>query len=367
METTTALTGTKLTTGTSQTQSGKEKMVSIIIPVYNVSKYLPECLESIFSQTYTNWEAICVNDGSTDNSLEILKEYAARDKRIKIIDGPNAGISCARNTAMLHASGEYVMYVDSDDFIHPQTLEIAFALMERDDSDIVSWYRSKYFTSSGRPKNWDRRWDIQSIRSLVTDDVVSKVTELNNPFIHMPIKHFYIWRYLFKIELVRDIDFIPHLKYEDFPWCCEVMLRKPRTTITNLRLYYYRRNPTSTTRRLKGKTMEKMEHWLKGFDRVYSLYSRKADSHQMEQWTKNCMWPVVKYHFIKPLRHMTAEERETAWTRLKEMELAGMFDKCKGLRSRLIKRKLMAFLHMPLAEIKARRTMLRRKSSQAFR
>ena len=113
--------------------------ISIIIPVYKVEKYLRRCLDSVLNQTFTDWEAICVNDCSPDNSGAILNEYAARDKRIKVINHKeNSGLSASRNTAIEHATGDYVMYLDSDDFIHPQTMEIAYYLAQRDDSDIVS-------------------------------------------------------------------------------------------------------------------------------------------------------------------------------------------------------------------------------------
>ena len=86
--------------------------VSIIVPVYNVEKYLSKCLESLINQTLKDIEIICVNDGSTDNSLSILKEYANKDSRIKIIDKQNEGVSVARNTGIEVATGEYLMFVD---------------------------------------------------------------------------------------------------------------------------------------------------------------------------------------------------------------------------------------------------------------
>ena len=91
--------------------------VSIIVPVYNVEKYLKRCLDSITNQTLKELEIICINDGSTDNSLKILKQYAHKDKRISIINKQNEGLSVARNTGMEAASGEYIGFVDSDDWI----------------------------------------------------------------------------------------------------------------------------------------------------------------------------------------------------------------------------------------------------------
>lgn len=91
--------------------------ISVVIPIYNVAEYLPKCLNSILMQTYGNWEIIAVNDGSTDNCLEILQDYAKRDKRIKVIDQKNQGVSAARNTGLDAATGDYVSMPDPDDFL----------------------------------------------------------------------------------------------------------------------------------------------------------------------------------------------------------------------------------------------------------
>ena len=90
---------------------------SIIIPVYNVEKYLVECLESIVNQSFKDFEVICVNDGSTDNSLEILQKYAENDERFKVLNQENQGQGIARNNALNIANGEYILFVDPDDFI----------------------------------------------------------------------------------------------------------------------------------------------------------------------------------------------------------------------------------------------------------
>lgn len=97
--------------------------ISVIIPVYNTAKYLAECLDSVLAQTFTDFEVICIDDGSGDNSAEILKEYAARDKRIKIISQKNSGVVAARNTAIAHAKGKFIYPLDSDDIITQTCLE----------------------------------------------------------------------------------------------------------------------------------------------------------------------------------------------------------------------------------------------------
>lgn len=111
-------------------------LISVIVPIYNVEKYLPKCIESILKQTYTNIEIILVNDGSPDNSIDICMNYADRDTRIKIVEKKNGGLSDARNAGLKVATGEYVIFVDSDDFIDKNLIYDAYIKITESDSDI---------------------------------------------------------------------------------------------------------------------------------------------------------------------------------------------------------------------------------------
>ena len=127
-------------------------MISIIVPIYNVAPYLPKCLDSLINQTYRDIEIICVNDGSTDASLNILQEYAGKDKRIKIISRENRGISCSRNEALDIVHGEWTMFVDSDDWIDLNTCESALNLAIQHQSDVVMWAYMREFRNQSLPK-----------------------------------------------------------------------------------------------------------------------------------------------------------------------------------------------------------------------
>lgn len=127
-------------------------MISIIVPVYNVASYLPQCLDSLVNQTYRDIEIICVNDGSTDSSLAILQKYAKTDKRIKIISRENRGISCSRNEALDMAQGEWTMFVDSDDWIDLNTCESALNLALEHQADVVMWAYVREFKKQSLPK-----------------------------------------------------------------------------------------------------------------------------------------------------------------------------------------------------------------------
>ena len=115
----------------------QEKIVSIIIPVYNAEKCLGYCLNSIASQTYRNLEIILVNDGSTDDSLKICNNYAFLDSRIRVIDIPNAGVSNARNVGLKAATGEYIEFADADDVLNPKMVETLVDKMDTYQSDLV--------------------------------------------------------------------------------------------------------------------------------------------------------------------------------------------------------------------------------------
>ncbi|MDR1925004.1 MAG: glycosyltransferase, partial [Planctomycetaceae bacterium] len=113
--------------------------VTVIIPVYNTELYLRECLESVVNQTFVELQVICVNDGSTDGSFLILQEYASRDDRFLLINLPNGGVSIARNTACEYARGEYILFIDSDDFIDLDAVRQLYARAKETGADVVQF------------------------------------------------------------------------------------------------------------------------------------------------------------------------------------------------------------------------------------
>ncbi|PWM45001.1 MAG: glycosyltransferase family 2 protein [Clostridia bacterium] len=131
---------------------GETPKVSIIVPIYNVEQYLRQCLDSLVNQTYKNIEIICVDDGSTDNSGEILNQYAEYDARISVFHVENAGVSSARSKALSYASGKYIMYVDGDDWIDVCTCEKAIFKAEEHAADLVMWPYIREFPNHSAPK-----------------------------------------------------------------------------------------------------------------------------------------------------------------------------------------------------------------------
>lgn len=127
--------------------------VSVIIPVYNTEKYLRECLDSVVNQTLKDIEIICVDDGSTDGSVVILEEYRTKDSRITVISQANGGLSSARNSGMNRAHGEYIAFVDSDDYLELNALEKASQIAIAEDLNIIQLERELFFDSEKLAKN----------------------------------------------------------------------------------------------------------------------------------------------------------------------------------------------------------------------
>lgn len=141
-------------------------LVSVIIPVYMAERFLHRCIESVIHQTYTNWEMILVDDGSPDTSGDICDEYVRKDKRIKVIHQENQGVSAARNKGLDMAQGEWIYFLDSDDYISPKSFELLMSVQKENDYDIVA---SGYCNVQGKrcivkSKNWKKLTDFEIIR-----------------------------------------------------------------------------------------------------------------------------------------------------------------------------------------------------------
>lgn len=279
--------------------------VDIIIPVYNTEPFLRRCLNSIRKQTCKLWRAICIDDGSTDGSPAILDEYAAKDSRFVVVHQANGGLSNARNAGLAIANAEYVMFVDSDDFIHPQTLDISLRLIERDGTDLVSWYKDvlyyniqlrlmhklKKSTVNTIPWRMRFRYNMLMIRSVVTDDALKHASDWRHPELKFPIKHCYVWRHLIRRSLIKNLKFIDGLKYEDIPWWSELLLKPVRATITHLPLYYYYNNNSSISQATDG--VPRLAAQLTGLWHAYKLYEKNGDAERMQLWSQNIKWAIL--------------------------------------------------------------------------
>lgn len=221
--------------------------VSIVVPVYNVEEYLRVCLESLIGQTLKDIEIICVNDGSTDNSLSILKEYADKDSRIVIIDQANQGQSVARNNALKIAKGEYIGFVDSDDWVDLNFFEKLYNEAVKNDCDIAAG-------GIARNKN-DGELDFVDI-SFKNSKIYTKTPDKYK--ITKVAKTAYVWNKIYKKELLDKLklDFEPDRYYEDMMFSHRVLHKSGRLVTVPGVYYHYRFNPSSTVNTVSQKKKE---------------------------------------------------------------------------------------------------------------
>lgn len=218
--------------------------LTIIIPVYNVENYLTECLNSIINQTLNDIEIICVNDGSTDNSPNILKEYSKKDKRIKIITKKNGGQATARNLGIKEAQGEYIAFVDADDFIEPTMFEKLYTKAKNNNLDIAMCKIATYNNQTKEIKNNVWYYMLGVFRDFEKDIFNHKDTmEFTCNIAVTPYNKIY------KTTLLKEnnILFPEGLIFEDEKFFFDVYLRAKRISIVDEFLYYYRVNRKGST------------------------------------------------------------------------------------------------------------------------
>lgn len=226
------------------------KTISIIIPIYNVEAYLPECVESIINQTYQDLEIILVNDGSTDRSSQICEDYATRDSRVKVIHKENEGSAAARNAGLHIATGDLIGFVDSDDIIAVDFYKKLFKAIEQDNADIAecgftSFKNSTEINHSVRkrePKGEPIFYGTVDALKLIMEGPLSVV----------------VWNKIYRREVVKDLLF-PAGKYiDDEYWTYKVLGNSLKIVKTSEILYYYRQQHNSlmgssySIRRLDG-------------------------------------------------------------------------------------------------------------------
>ncbi|MCL1948037.1 MAG: glycosyltransferase, partial [Chitinivibrionia bacterium] len=233
------------------------RLISVILPVYNVEEYLRQCLDSIVNQTYKNIEIICVNDASTDNSLSILNEYAQIDKRIIVIDKKvNEGVEQARKTALEHSKGKYIIMVDSDDWLELNMLEIMYKNAFAQNCDMVSCgYFQEYCgtTKSIKAPNFPQNkiGRIMAICFGELDDIETgtRIKEFKPPYIA-------VWNKLIKREIYEKVVFSKYGYSGDDFVSCQTSYYSEKICSVSQNLYHYRIRENSITTSL-GHGVEK--------------------------------------------------------------------------------------------------------------
>ncbi len=224
----------------------ENKKITVIVPIYNVEKYLHRSIGSIINQTYHNMEIILVNDGSTDRSGEICDEYASKDGRIKVIHKPNGGQASARNLAINEATGDWFAFLDSDDWIEPDMYETLYRIAVENNADIATCKISKEYEGK---MNIEQNNDTGSI-------VVFTPQEAIMDLLHQTKIRFEVWNKLWKREVVSNTRFIDNQLCEEVHFDREVILRANRIVYIDKTMHHYMvGRPGSTMSSFKIKKM----------------------------------------------------------------------------------------------------------------
>lgn len=232
----------------------KNPKISIIVPVYNAEKYIDRCIESIINQSFDSIEIIAINDGSTDESLNILKKYEKNDRRIKVIAQTNSGVSSCRNKGIEQAKGEYIAFVDSDDWIDINMIEIMYKKAISNNSDIIMCSYMREFKDKSKEKKINLPQEVIYENENIKNELHRKLfgptdEELNNPEGLDALGT--VWGKLYKSSLIKEnkIEFVD-LKIigsnEDSLFNINLFKYTKRITFINQPLYHYWRDNTES-------------------------------------------------------------------------------------------------------------------------
>ncbi len=230
----------------------KNPLISVVIPVYNVEKYLCRSIDSVVQQTYKNLEIILVDDGSTDGCPEICDEYAKKDNRIKVIHKENGGLSDARNAGIREVHGSYVGFVDSDDWIALNMYENLLDLIEKAHADIAV---------CGVVRVEEEKEIMQPNKRII---VLNQKEYIERYFkINSQVTEYYAWNKLYKVSLLSEDQYPKGLTAEDVFGTYKAILKADKIVLTNQMYYYYYYNANSITGHFSNKVFDQIEVWDK--------------------------------------------------------------------------------------------------------
>ncbi len=275
--------------------------ISVIVPVYNVAEFLPKCLDSLIQQSYKDIKIICVNDGSTDNSLDILKEYEKKDKRIDVIDKKNGGLSSARNAGLKKCDTKYVMFCDSDDYLSQRMCEKMHDTVEKDESDLAVCIQNVVYLTHDEMKESDRNYYRLEYtgRQYIHDELILKtdVSVLNK---------------IFRMDVIKDNDikFPEGLNNEDFYFYNAYMSVSSTISYINQRLYnYMRREGSIMSENFEAEKLS-MDHLLVA-EELFKYYKKNGflDGH------RNLFWKQWILSFWFSVEHSSSSHKKEIFAR----------------------------------------------------
>ena len=271
-------------------------LISIIVPVYKVEAYLDRCVQSIVDQTYRNLEIILVDDGSPDNCPAMCDAWAAKDSRIRVIHKENGGLSDARNAGMAMATGEFVGFVDSDDYIAPEMYQLLYDRIRRDGSDIAACGVEMVFEDGSPARPLTKTGSCVLSRKEAMEAVVSE-SWLKQP----------VWYKLYKTELVRDILFPVGKYHEDVFWTWQAVARAEKVSIFDTPCYFYvQRGGSIMAERYSLRRLDALEAKVKRLEYMEREFPDLAD------WSRTDLLFSCMYHGQLAVKDLSGEEKKQA-------------------------------------------------------
>ncbi len=293
--------------------------VSIIVPVYNTGIYLKECLASLQKQTLKNIEIICVNDGSTDNSEEIIKNFIKNDSRFKLINQPNLGQSSARNNGLKTASGEYIGFVDSDDFVDSKMFENLYNNATHFDSDIsmcsITMYNDQTYEKNTNDSYMSLNLFSQSFdnRSFSYEETLDFIFRICVSPCNKIYKNSFIKNNKFRFE--------DGLSFEDNVFFLDTYTNTKKISLIREPLYFYRFTSNTSCSHLSKhdrkkldffKVLELQERILKEKNLYKDIedYFQKTKKNTLKYWYKKIENNNIKKEFLKKFKEIYGNEEE---------------------------------------------------------
>ena len=286
------------------TTSSEPIKISVIIPIYNTAPYLRKCLDSVCGQTYKNLEIICINDSSPDNAAEILDEYAQKDPRIIAIHQENKGIAGARNSGLDVATGDYVIGVDSDDYLAPDLYENVVASMQGTRPDIAC-FETTLVDMDGNEMPLQNYYELRWYGNFKTHDRLITGTNVC------------IWNKLFKRELIEQyhLRFSEGIVFEDNAWCWMIGAISKTMSFYPVKGYYYVQRPGSFMHDARKKIS--LNHLTR--PRLFDFICRFFEKHGLIEKKKDLLCSILSELYDTSLKNLLPEDKKEFKDRFKEL------------------------------------------------
>lgn len=265
-------------------------LISIIVPIYNVEQYIHFCLDSLKNQTYPNLEIFLIDDGSTDNSGKICDSYSLSDSRFHIIHQENKGVSEARNTGLRRACGEYIYFVDGDDFIIPTAIEVLYnAIIKSKASFSMGLYKTIYAPGTHTHSLSTKPSEIQILDKDCL--VYGLFGESSNAILYQSV-----WNKLYPKALIQDISF-KNIVSEDTDFNIYVFLKAAKAVLVKVKLYgYVQRRDSITHLDANERFQLARSRFIYNIDTLYNIHMNILQR-QKEEYRAWCLWKLYKKIF----------------------------------------------------------------------